>query len=291
MTNTNIVVVVFPPSNDDFTNGITLTGQSISTSGSTLYATLEPGEPSYVGLTSGGSVWWNWTAPVAGTASISVTGANAGSQILQIFTGNALTNLAAVARSSLGQNPPTVSFVATAGTTYQIAVVGGGATFQLGVQLQPSSVPPTITQQPAGETVTAGGTAVFQVGASGGGVLTYQWQFNGTNLASATNATLALSNVTTNEAGNYLVIVGNPGGSVTSSNAALVVTLRPPNDNFANRIVLTATDVTTAGSNQYATSEAGEPSHGGWGAGKSVWWSWTAPTDGRLQVTVTNSNT
>ncbi len=287
-SNPVIVVVNLPPSNDNFTNRITLSGVNLTTSGTTLYATLEPGEPAYAGLASGGSVWWSWTAPAAGTAFVSATSTNAGPQILQIFTGGALTDLVTVARSSQAQSPLSANFVTTAGTAYQIAVVGGGSPFQLGFQFLPANVPPQITQQPVDVTVPAGGSASFQVGAIGGGVLTFQWEFYGTNIAGATNATLALSHVATNQAGPYLVIVSNPGGSVTSSIAHLIVTLRPPNDNFADRIVLTGSNVTTTGSNQYATPELGEPSHGGWGAGESVWWSWTAPTDGRLQVSVTN---
>ena len=41
---------------------------------------------------------------------------------------------------------------------------------------------PVITQQPTNEVGVSGGKAVLQVGASGAGLLTYQWFFNGTNL-------------------------------------------------------------------------------------------------------------
>jgi hypothetical protein len=51
----------------------------------------------------------------------------------------------------------------------------------------------------------------------------YQWLFNGTNLPGATTVPLTLANVTMDEAGTYAVIVTNGAGSVTSSNAVLVV--------------------------------------------------------------------
>jgi hypothetical protein len=53
--------------------------------------------------------------------------------------------------------------------------------------------------------------------------LTYQWSLNGTNISGATNASYNLASATTNDAGNYAVSVSNAGGSVTSSNAVLIV--------------------------------------------------------------------
>ena len=87
------IVISFPPSNDNFTNRITLAGVNVTTAGTTAYATLETGEPAYPGLTTGGSVWWSWTAPDAGTVYITVTNTNAAFQVIQVFTGNVLTNL------------------------------------------------------------------------------------------------------------------------------------------------------------------------------------------------------
>jgi hypothetical protein len=57
--------------------------------------------------------------------------------------------------------------------------------------------------------------------------MSYQWNFNGTNIAAATNATLILTNLQLNQAGNYAVLVTNAYGSLTSSNAALTLVLPP----------------------------------------------------------------
>ncbi len=84
--------------------------------------------------------------------------------------------------------------------------------------------PPVIGGQPASQTVPAGTNVTFSVSAAGSAPLGYQWQLNSNNLAGATNATLTLTNVQAVNAGNYLVIVSNPGGSITSSNALLTVT-------------------------------------------------------------------
>ncbi len=84
-------------------------------------------------------------------------------------------------------------------------------------------LPPIIGVQPANRTNVVGDTAVFTVMADGTTPLGYQWSFNGTDLADATNALLTLPNLNTNNAGSYLVAITNLYGSVTSSNAVLSV--------------------------------------------------------------------
>jgi hypothetical protein len=86
-----------------------------------------------------------------------------------------------------------------------------------------------ITSQPASQSAVPGGTVRFNVGAIGLGPLSYQWRFNGMNLADggdvagATTPTLTLSNVQPAQAGLYSVVVGNSSGTVTSANASLTV--------------------------------------------------------------------
>lgn len=86
-----------------------------------------------------------------------------------------------------------------------------------------AAAPPTILQQPANQSVETGGTASFSVTAAGSSPLSYQWRFNGGNLAGATNAILTLTNLLSTQTGQYSVVVSNPYGSTTSSNAALTV--------------------------------------------------------------------
>ncbi len=93
--------------------------------------------------------------------------------------------------------------------------------------LPPPPVAPAIMMQPTNVTVLAGNPAVFSITAQGSALLTYQWRFNGTNIAGATGATLTLSNVQPALAGNYSVLVSNFVGTATSSNAVLNV-LAPP---------------------------------------------------------------
>jgi alpha-tubulin suppressor-like RCC1 family protein len=81
---------------------------------------------------------------------------------------------------------------------------------------------PVITQQPQCRYYAAGEIVTFAVSAQGNG-LSYQWQFNGTNIDGATTNTLTLTNVTANQVGPYAVVVSNAFGSVRSADAWLSV--------------------------------------------------------------------
>ena len=104
---------------------------------------------------------------------------------------------------------------------YRIGMVGS-------LTVLPNNLPPPpmILTQPASQSVFVGSTVSFFVTASGASPLTYQWQFDGQPITAATNDTLVLGNVQTNNSGNYTVVVGNPGGSTNSQPA--VLTVSPP---------------------------------------------------------------
>ncbi len=284
------VTINLPPPNDDFTNRFYLAGTNASATGTTLYATLEPQEPIQNSVGGGGgSVWWSWTAPDDGTVLLTVTNTGSGLQNVEVYTGNALGQLSPVAGSSSAQNQISTTFVAKFGTAYQIAIAGGNEPVGLSLSILPANVPPQIWQQPADQTVAAGGAVTFQVGAIGGGVLSYHWLFNGAVLPGGDNSVLSFTGVNTNLIGGYAAVVCNPGGCVTSRVAALAVNLAPPNDDFTNSIALNGTNATVSESNQYATPEPpNEPSHGGFGEGYSVWYNWTAPSSGVVVATITN---
>ena len=88
-------------------------------------------------------------------------------------------------------------------------------------------VPPVITGQPTNQTVVAGNSASFQVGASGTSPLSYQWWFNGTNAVGANTNSLSLTNAQASQAGGYSVVITNSAGSVTSVVAILTVGTPP----------------------------------------------------------------
>jgi len=84
-------------------------------------------------------------------------------------------------------------------------------------------VPLFITGQPTSQTSYLGGQGTFSVGASGKGPFSYQWQFYGSNILSATTNPLVVPNLQFSNSGPYSVTVTNSYGSVLSSNAILTV--------------------------------------------------------------------
>jgi hypothetical protein len=87
--------------------------------------------------------------------------------------------------------------------------------------------PPAITAQPQDQMVSQGASAIFTVSATGTAPLSYQWQFNSTDISGATGSSYTRSPAETNDAGLYSVLITNVAGGVTSSNATLTVNVPP----------------------------------------------------------------
>jgi hypothetical protein len=101
---------------------------------------------------------------------------------------------------------------------------GNITSIQATLTVTSAPVAPTITTQPANQTVTAGQTATFSVVATGTAPLTYQWQKNAVNIAGATATSYATPVTTTADSGElFRVIVSNSVGSTPSMSATLTV--------------------------------------------------------------------
>src|SRR6202167_2679572 len=83
---------------------------------------------------------------------------------------------------------------------------------------------PSISTQPANQTVTTGQTATFFLVASGTAPLTYQWNKNGTAISGATSASYTTPATAVADNGeHFTVMVSNSTGNMTSNSAALNV--------------------------------------------------------------------
>ncbi len=89
------------------------------------------------------------------------------------------------------------------------------------------SAPPVFTLEPQSQSVPPGANVTFTGAASGTPAPTYQWQFNGNDIAGATDTSLTLINVQSSNQGNYTLTASNPGGTIISSNAVLTVQSPP----------------------------------------------------------------
>lgn len=134
-----------------------------------------------------------------------------------------------------------------------IAVMSGCASGSNVAEIHPSSI--VISTQPAGQTVSAGQTATFNilansVATSGSSDLAYQWRKNGTDIPNATSATYATPATTTGDSGDqFTVILIDSNGSLNSNPATLIVNPVPTASNI---------DVTTY---HYDNSRTGQNIH------------------------------
>jgi hypothetical protein len=88
---------------------------------------------------------------------------------------------------------------------------------------------PSITSQPAGQTVVSGATVVFRTSATGQPLPTYQWKLNGTALqnggpiSGATGTVLIVTGAAAANAGTYTCTATSSAGSATTAGAALAI--------------------------------------------------------------------
>ncbi len=120
---------------------------------------------------------------------------------------------------------------------FMVAATGANTVLQLGfrddqsflglddIQVSPlvsANGPPIIVMQPASQLVQPGRAATFGVRSVGLLPLAYQWQFDQTNLTDngrivgSQSNVLAITQVTSSDAGEYQVVVSNPYGSTNS---------------------------------------------------------------------------
>ncbi len=105
------------PANDRFADRLALSGLPATSSGTTVGATADPGEPAHHSFVQANrSVWWRWTAPENGCVVVDISDTSF-APVLAVYTGSSLDSLVQL---SSGQR--SARFDAQAGTTYQIAV-------------------------------------------------------------------------------------------------------------------------------------------------------------------------
>lgn len=183
------------------------------------------------------------------------------------------------------------------GTQFTVTVTNGVGSVTSNAATLTVTVPPTISSQPASQTVNVGQTATFSVTASGSGTLTYQWNKNGSPISGASAASYTAPTATSSDNGvSFTVTVSGTTGNVTSSAAILTVN-GPPSitGQPANKTVIvgqTATfSVTAAGSGTltYQWNKGGAAINGATSATYTTPATTSADSGSLFTVTVTNA--
>jgi len=271
-------LVINPPSNDRFGSAQPIAGNSGSVSGNNVDAGLETGEPNHAGQTGGRSIWYRWTAPTSG-AWVFDTRGSAVDTVLAIYIGSSVSNLAVVASNddSGAEVSSSVAFNAVAGQEYRIAVDAvAGESGSLTLNWNFIGGAPVIT-----DFSPAMGGQLSQVVIRG---------LNLTNVTAVQFGSIASPSFTNDSPMlvRALVPLGGTNGPITvvcaSGNAisasSFTVTDAPPNDNTVSARLLSGSFNILSANNENATKETGEPNHGGNIGGKSLWFTWVAPSNG-----------
>ncbi|MCX8517720.1 MAG: hypothetical protein ORN29_06620, partial [Rhodoferax sp.] len=163
------------------------------------------------------------TVTVGQTATFSVTTTGTSPSYQWMKNGTAIPG----ATSSTYTTDATVS--RDDGAVFSVVVgnsAGSATSSNATLTVSAGAVAPSITTQPAPQSVTAGQPASFAVTATGTGPLTYQWKKNGSNISGAIFSAYTLPTTTAADANAVLftVEVSNSAGSATSISATLTVT-------------------------------------------------------------------
>jgi hypothetical protein len=141
--------------------------------------------------------------------------------------------------TSAGYTTPATTS-ADSGTSFRVIVTNPVTSITSNAVTLTVNTGPSITTQPANQTVNLGQTATFSVVANGTPPLSYQWQKNQVSIAGATSATYTTPVTTSADNGiSFRVVVTNPVTSITSGaailtvNSAPMITAQPANQSVA----------------------------------------------------------
>jgi hypothetical protein len=178
-------------------------------------------QPSSQTVTNGASVTFSST--VSGSTPLSYQ---------WLFNGVSLVNGSGI--SGATSNVLTLTAVTTNSSgNYSLFVTNDFGSKTSSVAVLTVGFAPAFSAQPTNLVILSGSNALFSAMVGGSTPLSYQWLFDGTNLANgsgisgATSNVLMLTAVTTNKNGSYSLFVTNDFGAKTSSVAVLTVGFAP----------------------------------------------------------------
>jgi subtilisin family serine protease len=321
-TNTYIYRTATVPPNDNFPPLAKVPDNGGVVFGDNTFGSLQFGEPVHAGVLSvARSIWWNFAPTNSGPVLVDTAGSSFDT-VVAVYTNNTLNNLVLIAATNdvpvAGQSGSIpqgfVEFNATAGTIYRIAVASASPTSVGLVRLRvqpggrPDTSPPTVSitnfvSGPLSITNPASGLLVTNAPATLSGraldptadaigvsqVLVRLNSGLSTVAAGTTNWTVPLFLTAGTNVIEVSAVDFSGNRSTPTSFQVIYRVFDPFNDVLANALELAGASGGTTTNNANATLEPGEPLHAGKQGGKSVWYFFTAPADGLLFLTTSNS--
>ncbi len=194
----NQIFNIGTPSNTTPTITTQPTNQTLTVGQTATFTAAATGSPTptvqWQVSTDGGGTFSNVSAATSTTLSFTTASSQNGNRYRAVFTNSAGT--ATTTTATLTVNSPT---------------------------------PPTITTQPASQTVSAGQTATFTAAATGSPTPTVQWQVSTdggvtfSNVSGATSTTLSFTTTLSQNGNQYRVVFTNAAGTATTTAATLTV--------------------------------------------------------------------
>jgi hypothetical protein len=252
-SNPAVLRLILPPVQvaDNFVDRVPLEGAVGLVAWNNNNATRESGEPIHAGKPGGKSIWYTWTAPATGIATLSAIG-SAFDTLLGVYVGGSVSNLTVVESDEDrgGFFTSIVRFNAFTGTQYQIAIDGYGGEsgeFVFSWQFEATTrLLPVIFEPPVSQTAAAGSTVTFSVDASvdcrephyncrrvtkdqppehpsDRDPLAYQWYLNGVAIPGATKSFWTVTNVQAGVVGIYTVRVSGNNETVETQPVTLQI--------------------------------------------------------------------
>ena len=284
-----------PPSNDMFDKATVEVGYHWYAYGVTVGATKEKKEPKHDGKNAKASVWYSWTAPASGPVAIHIYDQEKPLGQFDVYTGSQVTALTHV--KPLKRDNLNFVFNAVNGTVYHIAMdkpkgVGTSGRFSdFTMELVLTSL--KLTSPTNGQVFKASQVIPLSIVTTETTAAIVDVKYfahaipinYGEAIEIAASDLPPYSGVWTNLIpGNWIIyaqLEKTNGTNVISPNSGIII--HPRNDNFADRTLLEGADISFDDDFAAATFEPGEDKVNP-GYGSSVWYSWTAPSDGFVSI-------
>ena len=313
------------PANDFVADAFLLVGTDVATNGSISGATLEIGEPNHGAIEASRTVWWRWTAPQTGQVQLTLTQNFGGAlSVFQSNLSAGLSRIGSVeggrATSLLFQSSGGAEYYFATGLAGpNVDPAEGGFTLSLSILPRPANDDFATPLALVGDSiyVAASNIAATREPGEWGPAseqskrsLWWSWTAPRTGvvelraLADEFNVVLALYDgdragfdevpmlIATNGPATFAAIAGHEYRIMTdgllggAGDFRLLLRTAPANDGFENRTLLTGGSQTIEGTNDLATIGPEDPVTLQESARASLWWLWTAPTNGLVKLVI-----